>query len=302
MKVPALLSFASCVLAFAACTSSSESANRDQMTAHVGIYEPPPPGLQRVRVGVPPFQNGPKVTGDMSDVAADQMVSLAANTDRFDVIERNQLDQLLKEQSLEGIVRSSEIAQPAQVRGVDYLLYGKITNFRIKAEKTQKGFNLGSVPIPGTRGALGLFDINDKNSRIQVDVGVDLRLVDPSTGSVAASNFSEYQRVDSLGSMGVSVLGSNAKADAELEVDADSQGKILRLALDDCLRKMLTKVDRTLQARAKANAPAAGAPAAGAAEAVPAGGPSASKFCSGCGKPLKADAKFCADCGTKVGG
>jgi curli biogenesis system outer membrane secretion channel CsgG len=299
MKANAFLLLGSCLLAFAACTSSSESANRDQMTANVGIYPPPPSGIQRVRVGVPTFQKGDKLTAEMAELAADQLVSLAANTDRFDVIERNQLDQLLKEQSLEGIVRGGELAAPAQVRGVDYLMFGKITNFKVKAEKTSKGFNLGNLPIPGTGGGLGLFDINDQNSRIQVDVGVDLRLVDPSTGQVAVSNFAEYQRVDSLGAMGVSVLGANAKAEAELEVDADNQGKILRLAIDDCVRKMLPKVDSTLKARAKAAAPAGSA--ATAPTEAPAGG-QAAKFCSGCGKPLQADAKFCAGCGAKTGG
>jgi curli biogenesis system outer membrane secretion channel CsgG len=249
------------LLVFAACTSSSESANRDQMTAMVGIYEPPGPGVVRVRAAVPVFQKGDKLTTDMAELASDQLVSLMVNTDRFDVVERNQLEALLKEQGLEGIVRSGELAQMAQVRGIDYLLLGKITNFRVKAEKTSKGFNLGSIPIPGTRGALGLFDINDKNSKIQVDVGVDLRLVDPTTGSAMAANFSEYQRVDSLGAMGVSILGANAQADAELSVDADSQGKILRLALDDCIRKMLPKIDRALIARAKAEAAKAAATA-----------------------------------------
>lgn len=249
------------LLVFAACTSSSESANRDQMTAMVGIYEPPGPGVVRVRAGVPAFQKSDKLTGDMAEVAADQLVSLMVNTERFDVVERNQLEALLKEQGLEGIVRSGELAQPAQVRGIDLMLLGKVTNFRVKAERTSKGFNLGSLPIPGTRGALGLFDINDKSSKIQVDVGVDLRLVDPTTGSVVVANFSEYQRVDSLGSMGVSILGANAQADADLSVDADSQGKILRLALDDCIRKMMPKVDRALIARAKAEAAKAAAAA-----------------------------------------
>lgn len=257
MKTKLLAGLAVSALVLAGCTSSSESANRDQMTKNVGIYEPPGPGVVRVRVGVPAFPKGAKTTGDMSEAAADQLVSLCANTERFDVIERNQLDQLLKEQGLEGIVKNGEMAQPAQVRGVDYLMLGKITNFRVKAEKTSKGFNLGSIPIPGTHGALGLFDIKDQNSKIQVDVGVDLRLVDPTTGAVAVANFSEYQRVDTIGAMGVSVLGANSQASADLDIDEDSQGKILRLALDDCIRKMLSKVDRTLAARAKAAAAAA---------------------------------------------
>ncbi|GAB4144151.1 MAG: hypothetical protein Fur0037_11910 [Planctomycetota bacterium] len=301
-----LLSCCAGLLALASCATSSEMANRDQMTANVGVYEPPPPGIQRVRVGVPAFQKGDKLTAEMTTLAADELVFLAVNTDRFDVIERNQLDQLLKEQSLEGIVRGGELAQPAQVRGVDYLMFGKITNFRVKAERQNKGFNLGGLPIPGTGGALGLFDIHDRSSKIKVDVGVDLRLVDPTTGSVAAANFSEYQRVDSIGSMGVSILGSGGDADADLIVDADSQGKILRLALDDCLRKMLPKIDRELKRRAPSaptSQPAASGGQPAAAQAAPeSGGAATPKFCSSCGKPLKEGAKFCAECGARVGG
>lgn len=256
MKLPVFLWLGSSLLALAACTSSSETANRDQMTAMVGIYEPPPPGLARVRVGVPMFQQKDKSTGDMTEIAADQLSTLAVNTDRFDVIERAQLDQLLKEQGLEGIVRAGELAKPSEVRGVDLLMIGKITNFRVKAENTRKGFNLGSLPVPGTRGALGLFDIKDQNSRIQVDVGVDLRLVNPASGDAVVANFSEFQRVDSIGAMGVSILGANADASANLSIDQDSQGKILRLALDDCLRKMMPKIDRMLRDRAKTQAPA----------------------------------------------
>jgi curli biogenesis system outer membrane secretion channel CsgG len=295
-----LLSVAGLVLA--ACTTASETSNRDAMTANVGSYDAPPRGIQHVRVAVPSFPKNEKLTAGMNDVASDELVSLCANADRFDVIERGQLEQLLKEQSLEGIVKGGELARPAEVRGVDYLLLGKVTNLRVKAEKTGKGFNLGSIPIPGAGSTMGLFDINDRNSRVQVDCGVDLRLVDPTTGIVAVANFAEYQRVDSIGSLGVSVLGSHGQADANLDVDADSQGKILRLALDDCLRKMMSKIDKTLVARAKAAAPALETPKAETATAQPAATEQGKKFCGNCGKALKADARFCAECGQKTGG
>jgi hypothetical protein len=140
------------------------------------------------------------------------------------------------------------------------------------------------------------FDYRSTSSRIAVDCGVDLRLVDPSTGQVLASNFGEYQRSDSIGAFGVSVLGFGTRADGDLEISEDSQGKILRLALDDCVRKMLPKVDRALAARTPAAAPmqtpAAPGGAGGSAE------PAATKFCSSCGTKLAATAKFCTGCGT----
>lgn len=284
------------LLLLGGCASSSETANRDSMTAHVGVYSPPPAGAQRVRVGVPAFKVTDRETAaEAGQLAADQLVTLAMNTDRFDCIERTQLDQLLAEQSLEGIVQSGELAQPAKVRGVDYLLLGKVTNLRVKAEQSSSGFNLGALPIPGTYGGVVRgFDINNSESVIKVDCGVDLRLVDPTTGTTLAAQFGEYQRADTIGSFGVAILGSGANAGGTLSVDADSQGKILRLALDECLRKMLPKVDRELAAKAKASG---ATPPAEAMPAAPGAPNPAAKFCSQCGKPVAADAKFCAGCG-----
>ena len=245
-------------LAFlSACVSSGETASSDSLTANVGRYSPPPSNIQRVRVGVPQFQVKNGVTAEVSELAADQITTLLVNTERFDVIERAQLDQLLKEQNLEGIVKGGELAQPAQVRGVDYLLVGKITNLRVKGEKSGSGFGLGRLPIPGAAGrAAGLFDINNRSSKITVDCGVDLRLVDPTSGSVAVAESSDYKKTDSISAMGIDILGADANAEADLKIDDDNKGKVLRLALDDCIRKMLPKIDRTLLARAKAAAAA----------------------------------------------
>jgi len=301
-----LSAFIALLCLLSACASSSESAARDQMTAHVGVYNPPPANLQRVRIGVPPFELQDKSqTAEMSTLAADQATSLLVNTERFDVVERAQLNQLLKEQGLEGIVTAGELAKPAQVRGVDYLLLGKVTNLRVKAEKASKGFGIGQIPIPGTGGlGLGVFDYKNKESTIKVDAGIDLRLVDPSTGSVAAANFSEYTRTDSINAMGIEVLGMSSTAEADLKIDADNKGKILRLAIDDCVRKMLPKVDRALVARAQANAPSAGkeSPAAGQGAETHTPPAAGERFCSQCGKKNGAQGKFCASCGAKLDG
>src|ERR1700761_7472716 len=91
------------------CSSSKESAERDTLTANVGRYEPGPSGVNKPRVGVPAFsvQTGQGFGGgggDLNALAADQMTTLLDQTERFTVIERVQLQKLLDEQNLEGIV------------------------------------------------------------------------------------------------------------------------------------------------------------------------------------------------------
>ncbi len=233
------------------CATTGESAGADNLTSHVGIYSPPPPSLRMVRVGIPPFldaRKGQKARASMQNlgaIAADQLTTLAVNTGRFDVIERAQLEQLLKEQGLEGIVDPKEMARQGKVRGVDYLIIGKVTNFRVQAAKSRTGLGIAQLGL-GKLGGVGAFDLKKSNSRITVDCGVDLRLVDPSTGSTLAAQFGEYKKTNTLNAFGIQVLGINATADGRLQVDEDNQGKILRLALDHALRRMLPMVDRRL--------------------------------------------------------
>jgi curli biogenesis system outer membrane secretion channel CsgG len=298
------------------CASSGESASADTLTAHVGKYDPPPKGAPQPRVGVPPFNvstgQGFSAGQDLNDLAADQMTTLLDQSDRFKVIERAQLQQLVKEQNLEGIVKPGEMARPAQVRGVDYLLLGKVTNLRVKQENKSRGFGLAQVG--GSFFNAGGADVKKKDIVITSECGVDIRLVDPTTGEIVpgCSNFSEFKKTDSAGAFGVDILGASAEADADIKISEDDKGKILRLALDDALRKTLPKFDKALTS-GKVKASDNGAPAAPAGTATPApavvapaveapksGAVTAKKFCPECGKEVAGGAKFCPVDGTKI--
>jgi curli biogenesis system outer membrane secretion channel CsgG len=307
------------------CASSKESAGRDTLTENVGRYDAPPSGVARPRVGVPPFnvKAGQGFSGgnDLNGLAADQMTTLLDASERFSVIERAQLEKLLDEQNLEGIVVPGEMAKPANVRGVDYLLLGKVTNLRAKKEEKSRGFGLAQV---GGLFNAGGADAKTKDVVITTEAGVDIRLVDPTTGEVLLSNFSEYKKTDSASAFGLDILGASAEADANISIDEDDKGKILRLALDDALRKSLPKLDKFLKSgkvKTSGGTASSASPAAPSTPAVPATpsapinsavAPSAAvpatpatpaagkKFCGHCGKEVAAAAKFCAACGGKV--
>lgn len=286
------------------CASSSESASRDTLTENVGKYPPPPTGVVKPRVGVPPFKVQASGSfgsgGSLDDLAADQMTTLLDQSDRFKVIERTQLQKLLNEQNLEGIVRSDELAKPAQIRGVDYLLLGKVTDLSVKTERKERGFGLAQVG-----NILGGADVKNKDVIVTTTCGVDIRLVNPTTGELMMSSFSEYKKQDQAGAIGVDILGASADADADIQMSEDDKGKILRLALDDALRKALPKIDSFLRSQPAAAAPAPAAPAAPAApqSAAPSAAPTevaAKRFCPHCGAEVPAGAKFCPKCGAKV--
>jgi len=297
IRIPMALAVGS--LCTVGCATHGETAGRDVLTTNVGVYPPPPAGVERPRVAVPPFlvTAQPHFFASSTDpnaLAADQMTTLLSLSERFAVVERAQLEQLLKEQDLEGIVKPGELARPGQVRGVDYLLVGKVTNLRVKLEKSGTTVGTGGF----LSGILPVSDVGVAKSDVMVssDCGVDIRLVDPTSGEVAAANFGEFKRVDSAQAIGLGVGRFKAESSADIEISEDDKGKILRLALDDALRKTIPKIDAVLAARAR---PAATAPAA---KESPAKAPAATSaaFCPGCGEKAAPGAKFCTKCGGKI--
>jgi curli biogenesis system outer membrane secretion channel CsgG len=325
-----LLVFGGLVCFTVGCAHTGESAKQDKLTTNVGRYDAAPSySGPRAKVGVPKFKvekNQTKVH-NIDSLAADQLTTLLDQTDRFDVIERAQIEQLLDEQNLEGIVTPEEMAKAGKVRGTDYLLYGKVTNFRVKQAQTKSGLNLGGIggQIGGGRFGAGQSGFDKKNMSITTECGIDLRLVDSTTGRIAASHFGEFKRTDTANAMGVTVLGVGTTADADVSIEEDDAGKILRLAIDDALKKMIPKIDRELATRAKSGSrpsaatkapaksaavaddatggdadatPAPSAPANNAAGAAPTA--AGSKFCSNCGEKVASTVKFCPKCGTKI--
>lgn len=283
------------------CASTSESAGADtKLTANVGNYPAAPRGATKPRVGVPPFKV--TTTGgfgggtDLNDLAADQMTTLLYKTGRFDVIERTQLKKLLDEQNMEGIVKPGELAKSGQVRGVDYLLLGRVTNLRVKREDSRKGAN-----VAGVGGVFSSLGFDKKSTTITSECGVDIRLVDPSTGKVMVAENSEFNRTDSASAMGVSILGGHAEGDANISLSEDDKGKILRLALDDAIRKALPDIDDFIRhGSSSSGGPTGAAPPPVHTDSGPAQPAAEKKFCPECGKPVPVGVKFCPNCGHKM--
>lgn len=291
--VKALAAVCCAVLVLAGCGTVGERAVRDPLSANVGVYDPPPPGAQRVRVGVPPFAVEPPRgpfdfhPGRLEGKAADQITTLLHQSGRFNVIERAQLEQLLREQDLEGIVRAGEMARPAQVRGVDYLMLGKITGFRVTAQQTDQQIGVGRGWVADQLGGI-TGGMDRKETIITAEMGVDLRLVDPTTGEVRSAHFSQFRQQDTASGFGITVAGVGGRGDAEVKISEDDAGRLMRLAFDDTLRKMMPEIDQRVLIAAPAAEQAPPAPAQG-------GG-----FCGQCGNRLATGAKFCGGCGSQV--
>jgi len=81
---------------------------------------------------------------------------------RFRVFERNKLDEILAEQGLQRAIGFEQ--RDIAIEGVDYLIYGSITDFTIETEE----FNTGSV----------------STFKVTTRFGVDVKIADASTGEI----------------------------------------------------------------------------------------------------------------------
>ena len=100
-------------------------------------------------------------------------------TGRFRLIERNQLDQILKEQDLasSGRVAGPSGARTGNVLGAQYLVQVVVTSYETKTSGSNKGmggFLRNQVPVIG--------GVNVKNA--EGSVGMNFRLIDAETSEV----------------------------------------------------------------------------------------------------------------------
>ncbi len=306
------LSLIFCGLIATGCASTGEAGARDDVTVNVGNYPSAPSGIERPRVGIPPFSVDVDSghydfrTQRLDDIAADQMSTLMLATNRFRVIERSQLNQLLHEQNLEGIVEPGELAETGRVRGVDYLLIGKVTAFRVRIDRTDEEAGVGGQVRDRLLDGWG-GDVRRSRASISTELGVDFRLVDPETGEVYVAEFTDFKREDTAESMGIDVAGVGASGDADIEITEDDAGKVLRMAFDDALHKAMPRIDQILRQRhSEATEPVTQQqhqqPTGEARTTQPAAEqqPATPRFCGQCGHELSAGARFCGDCGAEI--
>lgn len=284
------------LIVLAGCgTSSEEKVTRDKMP-DVGNYPPPPAGATtRLRAGVVEFQD--KSGQKVADAAGEQLETLAVSSKRFNLIDRMAMKTLIKEQSLEGIVDPSELAKSGKIRGVDYMFIGSVTNFALKTEKTANHGGAFDRLIPGA----APLKIDTSKTIITTDIGVDIKLVNTTTGEIVSKQFGEVKKELSASAWGVRVLGIGGDAKNNVQVDRDSQGKLMRYAVDEALRKMLPDIDDKISHPAAQVCPKCKTEfAAGSNFCTKCGTGAEATKCAKCSAALELNAKFCGKCGTKV--
>jgi len=131
---------------------------------------------------------GPLGGADLGSGLAAQLTTALINTGQFIVIERSELASVLREQemSVQKLVASETAAQAGHLLGAQYLVRASVTQFDQNAGGGGVRIGIGGA---GGAGGLGIAT----NTAI---VGIDLRLIDTTSGQIVQSQHAEAKVED----------------------------------------------------------------------------------------------------------
>ncbi|MGH7496452.1 MAG: CsgG/HfaB family protein [bacterium] len=157
--------------------------------------------------------NGQPVGDGMSDMLTTTLVK----SGKYRVMERAQMEQLLKEQGLgmSGVTTPQTAAQAGKMLGVELAIMGAVTEFGYK--KVSTGGALKKIGIGASVG---------KQSAV---VGVDVRFVEVSTGEILTAE--SVRKEKSKGSVDIDTRDISFENQAQF--DESLVGKATREAIDD---------------------------------------------------------------------
>lgn len=174
-------------------------------------------GLKK-RVAVFNFEDQAGYGHQIGSGLADMLITALVESDKFVVIERSELDQILQEQGLgmSGAVTPQSAAKVGQLLGVELMVTGSVSEFGTKENK-----------IGGGLGKLGGMRLGVAKNKARAVV--DLRLVNTSTGEIIAAKTAEGEEsttsLDQVGLQGIDFHNSSTW-------DNTIMGKAARQAVD----------------------------------------------------------------------
>lgn len=160
----------------------------------------------------------------VGDGMADMLITALVKTGRYRVMERTEIDQILKEQSLgmSGITTPESAARAGKALGVELAVIGAVTEFGYKKQSTG--------------GALKKLGVGASVSKQSATVGIDVRLVNTSSGEILGAENVRKEK----SKMGGSFDNEDIRFDSEAQFDETLVGKATR----DAVETIVTLLDQ----------------------------------------------------------
>lgn len=192
--------------------AGAQEAARTRKRVAVLSFEPPAE-YRRAQLG--------NIIGDMLTT---ELVKMGV-----EVVERSQLDVLLREQQLarSGIIDPNTAVEMGRILGVDYILGGRITEFGIRDES-----QLGGV--------IAQFSVGVRVKRSTARVKADVRLIDVRTGRILMAETGEGRETrNDITLVGAKLFDWLAGVDFGSREWAESQiGRATRKAVEDIAKRV----------------------------------------------------------------
>jgi curli biogenesis system outer membrane secretion channel CsgG len=194
-------------------------------------------------------------SGDIGDGMADMLSTALFHTNRFIVLERQQLGEVLREQDLgaSGRIRQSTAAPIGQIEGAELLITGAVTEF--------EGAASGGRGIIGGWGGSVLGAIAGGFKKAHM--AIDMRVIDARTSRIVAATSVEGSATDINGlaalggAVGGGALGGSLGGWSKTPTE-----KALRICLQEAVDFIVTKTPGTYYHYGSGGAPARPAGAA----------------------------------------
>jgi curli biogenesis system outer membrane secretion channel CsgG len=174
-------------------------------------------GLKK-RIAVINFEDRSGYGYNIGNGVADMLVTSLVESDKFIVIERAELDEVLKEQGLgqTGLVTPQSAATVGQLLGVQRIITGSVTEFGSKQNAVGGGFGGFNVGVSTTTAR----------------VTVDLRIIDVNTGEITMAKTGEGEDsstgLDNVGIQDIDFHNSSTWDNTQLGIAA-------REAINECV-------------------------------------------------------------------
>lgn len=188
-------------------------------------------------IGVAEFKNTSGAgwwRGGMGWDIAGLVTSELASIGSFNVVERNKLQHVLKEQDLaaSGKIRSGTAAKIGKLTGAKYLVMGTVTAYE---ESTS-----------GTGGGISLFGVSVGGKKEKAYISVDLRVVDTTTGEIKYTRAIEANASSGGMDVGVNIGGVGANLGGFEKTPAGKAVRACVIEIVDYLDCAMVKKDSCL--------------------------------------------------------
>jgi curli biogenesis system outer membrane secretion channel CsgG len=151
---------------------------------------------------------------------ADMVTTALVKSGRYRVFERGEIDKVMQEQALgqSGVVTPESAAKAGKMLGAEIALVGAVTEFGYKKQSTG--------------GALKRIGVGAAVSKQSATVGVDVRIVNISTGEILKADNVRKEHAKS----GLSVDTREGSFDNQAQFDESVVGKATRAAIEEIVK------------------------------------------------------------------